>query len=202
MELGLIGIEEFLGRPSGHYQRLHRFEVGLPVFHDVPQIDAAVLVFVSTINALVSHGDYRHQFRSFPLDGVDGGLGDHKGSQEYLRGVHSCRYSHRAGPGGLDQGLFCQVDLGYLMGRVSEIEAVGTLTTHLAHQEVAQALAVQRQRFLGLGHQSDLLDPVVEGDGRRGKRPEHVDYNCRPLGFLGVTRQATESNFHVAVCSL
>ena len=82
------------------------------------------------------------------------------------------------------------------MGRVAEVEPFGPLAVHLAHQQVADSRAVQRQRVGRLRNQSDFSRAPIEGDGGRGERPEHVDNHSGADGLPGVAHQAAHPYIH------
>ena len=186
MILRLVVVEELLSRAAGHNQRLHGVEVGLAALDDVAQVDAALLVLVGAHPALVSHCDDGKHVGPLAADGVGGGLGHHEGTEIDDVGVGGGGHAHGTGAGGLHQALALHVGLGNLVGRVAEVEPLGTLPVHLAHQQVAHAAAVQFQRVLSLGHQRNLRRPPVEGYGGGGEGPEHVYDNGCAVGFPGV----------------
>ena len=96
----------------------------------------------------------------------------------------------------LHEALAVHIGLGNLVGGVAEVESLRAPAVHLAHQQVANAAAVQCQRVFGLGHQRYLRRPPIEGYGRRGESPEHVDDDGRARGLPCVAYEAAHANFH------
>ena len=145
---------------------------------------------------MIAHCDDGYDVRALAADGVHRGLGDHEGAEVDDVGVHRRGHADGAGAGGLHQALARDAGLRDFVGRVAEVEAVGPCAAHLPHQQVANASAVQLQSFLHLSHQRNLSRAPVEGNGRGGEGPEHVDDYRGSGGLPRVPHQAPHAYFH------
>ena len=166
-----------------------------------------MLVLVGPVHALVAHGQNGHQLglRVLRQDRLRRCAGHRE--RGYVNRIAARRSrrrrSHRTGAGGLHDALAGKIHRRRFKRRVPVVEPLGPAALHLTHQDVSNGRVgtPYLQRLLHFSHQGDPFRAPVEGDGRRGKRAEHVDDQRRAGGLVGVSGQTADANFHISISS-